>query len=98
MRQLGVLVDVSAPHIADIERGNRQPSDELLARLAKALKTAEDDLHRYYMRPPTKDMEKLIEKDPEYSLAFRKFVDAVRKNGVSPDKIINMSKKLTPKQ
>jgi transcriptional regulator with XRE-family HTH domain len=94
MRKLGALVDVSAPHIADIEQGNRQPSDELLARLAKALNTADDDLHQYNTRPPTKEMEKLIEIDPEYSMAFRKFVNAVRKNGVSPDKIINISKKL----
>jgi transcriptional regulator with XRE-family HTH domain len=98
MRKLGALVDVSAPHIADIEQGNRQPSDELLVRLAKALNTAEDDLHRYNTRPPIKEMERLIEIDPEYSMAFRKFVEEVSKKGVSPDKIIKMSKKLPSKK
>jgi transcriptional regulator with XRE-family HTH domain len=94
MRELGTFVNVSAPHIADIEQGNRQPSDELLARLAEALKTSLDDLGRFSKRPPAKEMERLIEQDQSYSLAFRKFVDAVRDKGVPPEAIIDLSKKL----
>ena len=35
---LGKLVDASAPHLSDIENGMKNPSIELLARLAKETK------------------------------------------------------------
>ena len=98
LRDLGGKVDVSAPHIGDIEQGNRQPSDDLLARLAEALSTSIEDLVRYSKRPPAKQMEELIEQNQGYSLAFRQFVDAVRENNIPPDKIHAIVKKLPPKK
>jgi len=98
LRELGGKVSVSAPHIGDIEQGNRQPSDELLARLAEALETDLEDILRYSKRPPAKQMEELIEQDPEYGLAFRKFVDAVREKNISPEKIHDITKKLPPEK
>lgn len=96
LRTLGTKVSVTAPHLSDIEQGNRQPSEELLARLAEALETALEDILRYSKRPPAKQMEELIEQDPQYGLAFRKFVDAVREKNISPEKIHDITKNLTP--
>ncbi len=98
LRELGREVSVSAPHIGDIEQGNRQPSDELLARLAEALETDLEDILRYSKRPPAKQMEELIEQDLEYGLAFRKFVDAVLEKRISPEKIHDITKKLPSKK
>jgi len=94
---LGGKVNVSAPHVFDIEQGKRQPSEDLLARLAEALTTDLEDLLRYSKRPPAKQMEELIEQDPEYGFAFRKFVDAVRDKSISPTEIHDITKKLPPK-
>ncbi len=98
LRDIGGKVSVTAPHIGDIEQGNRQPSDELLARLAEALETDLEDILRYSKRPPAKQMEELIEQDTQYGLAFRKFVDAVREKGISPERIHDITKKLPPKK
>ena len=98
MRDLGEKVRVTAPHLSDIEQGHRQPSEALLARLSEALETNIEDILRYSKRPPTKQMEELIEQDREYGLAFRKFVDAVREKGIPPEKIHAITKKLSPKK
>lgn len=98
LRDLGEKVSVTAPHLSDIEQGHRQPSEELLTRLAEALETDIEDILRYSKRPPAKQMEELIEQDREYGLAFRKFVDAVREKGIPPKKIHDITKKLPPKK
>jgi len=40
LRRFAALVDVSAPYVSDIEHGRRRPSEEVLRRMAKALKSA----------------------------------------------------------
>jgi transcriptional regulator with XRE-family HTH domain len=97
-REMGDLVGASPPHIRDIEQGNRRPSDALLEKLAAALETDLDELLKYSTRPPSRQMEELIEQDTQYSLAFRKFVDAVRENNIQPSEIMDLSERLPKKQ
>lgn len=97
LRDMADKVGASAPHIRDVEMGNRQPSDALLAKMALALGTPLDDLLRYSTRPPAKQMEELIGQDTEYSLAFRKFVEAVRVNNIPPSEILDISENLPKK-
>lgn len=87
-------VGASPPHIRDVEQGNRRPSDELLKRIAIALDVQLEELLKHSTRPPAKQMEELIEKNTEYSLAFRKFVEAVRDKKVPPADIVDLSEKL----
>lgn len=94
LREMGEKVGATAPHIRDVEQGNRQPSEALVEKMAVALGVELDELLRYSTRPPAKQMEALIEQDTEYSLAFRKFVDAVRDKNIPPSKILDISKKL----
>lgn len=96
-REMGELVGASAPHVRDIEQGNRRPSEALLEKMAAALGTALDDLLKYSTRPPSKQMEELIEQDTQYSLAFRKFVDAVREKNIPPSEIMDLSERLPKK-
>lgn len=97
LRDMGDKVGASAPHIRDIEQGNRRPSEALLEKMAAALEVPLEDLLRYSTRPPSKQMEQLIEQDSEYSLAFRKFVDAVREKRIPPSDIVDLSEKLPKK-
>ena len=94
LREMGEKVGASAPHIRDVEQGNRQPSEALVEKMALALGVELDELLRYSTRPPARQMEELIEQDTGYSLAFRKFVDAVRDKNIPPSKILAISKKL----
>jgi transcriptional regulator with XRE-family HTH domain len=98
LRELGDKVGASAPHIRDIEQGNRRPSEALLEKMAVALKVQLEELLRYSTRPPAKQMEELIEQNSEYSLAFRKFVDAVREKHIRPSDIVDLSENLPKKR
>lgn len=78
LRELAKRVEgqtVSATHLSDIEQGNRFPSDDLLAKIAKALETTLEDLRSYDSRPPLDEIRKLSEFDPNYGFALRKLVD-----------------------
>jgi transcriptional regulator with XRE-family HTH domain len=98
LRDMGDKVGASAPHIRDIEQGHRRPSEVLLERMADALEVPLEELLRYSTRPPSKQMEQLIEQNSEYSLAFRKFVDAVREKHIRPSDIVDLSEKLPKKR
>lgn len=87
IRGLGEKVGVSAPHIGDIEKGHRQPSEPLLALIAEALETDLDDVLSHSRRPPVKQMKDLISINPQYGPALRKFVEAVLEQNISPQEI-----------
>jgi transcriptional regulator with XRE-family HTH domain len=61
LRELGEKVGASAPHVRDVEVGNRQPSEALVEKMAAALGSDLDDLLTYSTRPPSRQMEELIE-------------------------------------
>ena len=84
LRELARRVGITAPYLSDIESGYRHPADKNLAALATHLGTTEEDLRRFDPRPPTKEMERLIDENPAYSLAFRQVVEAVRDQGIDP--------------
>ena len=78
LRELAKRVEgqtVSATHLSDIEQGNRFPSDDLLAKIARALETTLDDLRSFHTRPPIDEIRKLSESDPNYGFALRQMVD-----------------------
>lgn len=94
IRALAEKVGVSAPHIGDIEKGHRQPSEQLLARLAEALETDLDDVFSHSRRPPVKQIKELIALDPQYGPALRKFLEAIRQHNISPQEIHAITKRL----
>jgi len=98
LRELGEKVGASAPHVRDVEVGNRQPSEALVEKMAAALGSDLDDLLKYSTRPPSRQMEELIEQDNQYSLAFRKFVDAVREKNIQPSEILDLTENLPNKK
>lgn len=88
LRELARRVGITAPYLSDIESGYRHPSDKNLVALAMQLGTDQDDLRRFDPRPPTKEMEKLIDANPDFSFAFRQVVEAVRDQGIDPEEML----------
>lgn len=83
MRELAAQVKISAAFVSEIENGMRYPSEDVLPRLAAALGTTVEDLKRYDHRPPTKEIQELVDMDPRFGFAFRKMVNSVRELGLS---------------
>ncbi len=96
LRELATRLDngASATHLSDIEQGNRFPSEELLAKLAKALGTSVEDLKQYDLRPPVDEIKKQMEFDPQLGFALRKLVD----KKVSSDEILKFVGKRKDKE
>ena len=75
LRELADKVQKTPPFLSDIELGRRHPSDEVLARLAKALVTTVDDLRKYDSRPPVDEIRKRASEDPAFGFALRRVID-----------------------
>lgn len=90
MRELAAQAGISAPFVSDIESGFRYPSDDVLEQLARALGTTIADLKSYDPRPPSKEMQELVDLDPRYGFAFRRMVTAVKELKITPDQIDRM--------
>ncbi len=96
LRELASRLDngASATHLSDIEQGHRFPSEDLLAKLAKALDTSVENLKQYDLRPPVDEIRNQMELDPRLGFALRKLVD----KKVSSDEILNFVDKRQDKQ
>jgi transcriptional regulator with XRE-family HTH domain len=78
------LGGVTAAHLSDIELGRRNPSDDLMDRLAAFFGIKKDDLRAFDLRPPVEEIKRVAHSDPKYGLAFRKLLD----QEVSADEIL----------
>lgn len=88
LRDLSKMVKVSAPFLTDVEKHRRFPKDETLEKLATALGTTVDDLKSYDSRPPTKEITELTDEDANFAFAFRRVVDQVRSEGLTPEDVM----------
>ena len=72
------LGDVTAAHLSDIELGRRNPSDDLMVRLAKFFDVAVDELRTFDARPPVDaikpdtepGLEKWLDLNTKYALVW----------------------------
>ena len=71
-RKLG---DISPAHISDIENGRRNPSDDLLQKMAQVLGVAIGDLQRLDNRLPVEELRRAMRQDPALGFALRKAVE-----------------------
>jgi transcriptional regulator with XRE-family HTH domain len=85
-RELAKMLDISAAHESDIELGRRFPSDDLLAKMAKALRTSVDELKKYDSRVPVEELKQASAEDPAYGFALRQMLE----NRVKPDDILKL--------
>lgn len=89
LREFARKLELSAAFLSDVELGRRNPSDEVLVRMARFLGTTVDDLNAYDTRPPIEEMRRLTASDPAYGLAFRRVID----EGLSPEEIMKLLEK-----
>lgn len=80
------LGGLSAAFISDIELGRRHPSPEVLARMAKVLRTSVEHLEEFDCRPPVEEIRRRSNADPAFGLALRRLVD----QKVSPEELIKL--------
>ena|SRR5208282_5562556 len=69
------LEDVSPSHIFDIENGRRNPSDDLLKRIALVLGVSFEELKQLDSRLPVEQWKRAMRHDPELGFALRKLAD-----------------------
>ena len=85
-RKLG---DVSPAHISDIENGRRNPSDELLQKIASVLGVSLEELKQLDSRLPIGQWKIAMRRDPELGFALRKLAD----QNVSSKEILRWAEK-----
>ena len=91
----------SVAFIADLERGFRFPSPEVLVNMASALGVPLDELRSYDRRAPLHEIAALAEKDASWAAAFRSVVDAAATGRLTPkklQKLLETSAPDTPRQ
>ena len=84
LREFAKKLHLSAAFLSDVELGRRNPSPEVLERMAQLLGTPIDDLRAHDARPPVDELRRLAASDPAYGLAFRRVID----DGVSAEEIM----------
>jgi transcriptional regulator with XRE-family HTH domain len=71
-RRLG---DVTAAHISDIENGRRNPSFELLHKMAKAFAVPVEELEKLGAGLPLEELRDAIRREPALGFALRKVAE-----------------------
>jgi transcriptional regulator with XRE-family HTH domain len=79
---------VSAAFLSDIENGRRFPSDDMIEKLAEVLDADAGELRRCDPRGPAKEMQDLATMNAKYAFAFRRAVDFVQDQALSPDEFV----------
>src|SRR5215467_15968680 len=88
VRELAKRIGVSSPFLSDIELGRRFPSEEILAKLARALNVPLEDLKQYDNREPIADLKRLMDSDPKLGFAFRTAVEKIKSGELTAEELI----------
>jgi repressor LexA len=75
VRELARKLKVSAPFLSDVELGRRHPSDDVLEKLARELKTTPDELKWFDARPAVQELKRIAATNRVMGFALRKVVD-----------------------
>ena len=86
LRELAREVGVSAAFLSDVELGRRYPSEEVLVKIAKALRASFEELQALDNRPDLDELRRRATLDPQFALALRRLVD----KNLSPDDILSL--------
>jgi transcriptional regulator with XRE-family HTH domain len=78
------LGDISPAHISDIENSRRNPSDDLLQKMAHVLGATFDELKQLDTRFPLEELKRAMRHDPALGFALRKLAE----KNVSSDELL----------
>ena len=77
LRELARQIEITPPFLSDIELGRRNPSEDVLAKIADYFKLPIEELKKLDTRVTFSDLKRLIEKDPKLGFAFRTAIEDV---------------------
>lgn len=80
----------SAAFVADVERGFRHPSAEVLAALAAVLGEPLESLQQLDLRVPLRELREMTARNPAWAAALRRLVEAAQTGNVTPDQLVRM--------
>ena len=72
LRELAKRIGISSPFLSDIELGRRFPSEEILAKLARALNVSLEHLKQYDNREPIADLKRLVDSTLSWALRLER--------------------------
>jgi transcriptional regulator with XRE-family HTH domain len=98
LRELAKSIGISSPFLSDIELGRRFPSEEILAKLARALNVSLEHLKQYDNREPIADLKRLIDSNPKLGFAFRTALEKVKSGELTAEELIARLTKSPPKK
>jgi transcriptional regulator with XRE-family HTH domain len=90
LRELARSLDVSAAFMSDVELGRRYPTEEMLAKIAKKLRTTLEDLQSHDSRAPVDELRRLASSDPAFGFALRRVVDRITDDKLTPEELLKM--------
>ena len=80
----------SVAFIADVERGFRNPSADVLEQMAKALGVPLHHLRGYDQRAPVEEIRSITEKNPQWAMALREVVDRAGRGDLTPSALMDL--------
>ena len=90
VREAARRCSVSAPFLSDIELGRRNPSADVLARLAKLFRVKLDDLKQYDARDSLSSIKRLMDSSPSWGFALRKVAERASEGKISPEELLKI--------
>lgn len=88
----------SVAFVADVEKGYRNPSSDVLTAFAVALEIPSSELRELDSRAPIQEIRDMTETNPAWAMAFRRVVDAANQGDVTPDQLISLLEKQATKR
>ncbi len=80
----------SVAFVADVEKGFRYPSPEVLAAFAEALGISPSELRDLDSRAPVQEIRDMTVSNPAWAMAFRRLVDSAQQGDISPSDLIRI--------
>jgi transcriptional regulator with XRE-family HTH domain len=90
LRELARSLDVSAAFMSDVELGRRYPTEEILAKIAKRLRTTLKDLKSHDSRAPVDELRRMAASNPAFGFALRQVVDGITDDQLTPEELLTM--------
>ncbi len=90
LRELARSLDVSAAFLSDVELGRRYPTEEMLAKISKKLRTSLEDLQSHDSRAPLDELRRMASSDPAFGFALRRVVDTIADDQLTADELLKM--------
>lgn len=92
LRELARQIQITPPFLSDVELGRRNPSDEVLEKIAGFFSIPVEELKKLDTRVSFANFKRFVEQDPKLGFAFRTAIEDVNQGRTT---IEDLTKKLS---